>query len=355
MRRKILISLVVVILIAAIILFAFITPLHLSPDIGSWHQTTPYPFAVAYDQVRIAGNYIYVLGAGLTSIGNETDMTYYAPINQSGIGNWKRTTDTPANAIIQEQCIVYDLKVYCIGAYGDSSYFASISSNGISLWSKTTAYPINVTDGTQCFNQGSLMCCVGGNVGNNLTNNTFCSHLGNSGISAWNKSSNYPTGISKERVAVYGDYVYSIGGVNRTIPYFVNSRTINLYAISNASYYAKINPGGIGNWIKTTDYPFTTRSNGLTAYKGYLYGVGGLHCIYTGTGQTCSTLSEVFYAPISSTGIGNWSTSVHPYPFEVFHQGCAQTGNIFYCIGGIQTNINIPYSDAYYANLSGGA
>jgi hypothetical protein len=354
MKRRILIGLMVV-LIAVIMLLAFIMVLHPSPDIGSWHQTTSYPFQVAYDQVRISGNYIYVLGAGSTGNGNGTAITYYAPITQNGFGNWTRTTDTPSNAIVQYQCVVYDSKIYCIGSYNSSSYFANLSSNGISPWSKTTPYPINVTDGTQCFNQKDLMCCIGGSEGNNITNNTYCAHLGKSGISTWNKSSSYPTGIAKQRIAVYEGYVYSIGGLNRTIPYHVGNMTINLYAISNSSYYAKINSGGIGAWVKTTDYPYATRSIGLIAYKGYLYGVGGLSCVYSRLGQTCTTLSDVFYAPISSTGIGSWSTSANPYPFGVFHQGCDQTNGKIYCIGGIQTNINVPYSDAFYANLSGGA
>lgn len=332
---------VIALLVAGVVLFA-ISPM-------KWHSATPYPFAVAYDQVVVSGNYIYVLGAGLTTNGSETNMTYYAKITQNGILNWVRTTDTPASIIFQNSCVTYKSKAYCIGS-GDSSYFANLSPTGVGPWSKTTAYPENVTD-AQCFNQGNLMCCVGGMVRKFITNNTRCAFLTDTGIGAWTNSTSYPIKVAKQRMIAYNGYVYSIGGLNRTLQYTINGKFTLLYAISNSVYYAKITSSGVGSWIKTTDYPYATRSIGLTAYNGHIYGIGGLNCTYTTDYVNCATLNETYYAALSSSGIGAWSAKT-PYPFAVFHEGCAQVQGELYCIGGMQTNVNEPYSNVYYTDLS---
>jgi len=250
----------------------------------------------------------------------------------------------PVNTISQSGCIVYDGKIYCVGLNKDSSYFSHILQNGsLGLWNRTTSYPVNISDGEQCFNQSNLFCCVGGITNKGLTNNTYCSYLENSGISAWTKSTNYPIAIAKQRMSIYEGYVYSVGGENSTAG-----------NTTDFCYYAKINSDGIGSWIKTTSYPDSLRSLGLTTYKGYVCGIGGIHCAGEGLAGSwiCSTLDEVFCAPISSIGIGTWIASSNAYPLPILHQGCVQLNRKYYCAGGIQANINIPHSEVYYADLN---
>jgi hypothetical protein len=308
-----------------------------NPDIGSWHQTTSYPIGIGYMQALTYGNRIYVLGGAATNLTYLSNNVYYAQFLQNGnLSAWIQAINMPSNAVSQSSCALYNGKIYCIGLNDDSSYFSQILQNGsLGAWSKTTPYPIDISEGEQCFNQSNLFCCVGGTTDRGLLiSDTYCSHLEDSGIGAWTKSTSYPVAISKQRMAVYDGYVYSVAG------------SVGVSVNRDESYYAKINPDGIGNWTQTTSYPLLVRSFGLTTYKGYIYGVGGLTC------GGCVAESRVFYAPISSNGIGAWSISANPYKNVVFHQACVQKNGRYYCIGG-ENDSYVPYPDVYYANLNG--
>jgi hypothetical protein len=307
-----------------------------NPDIGNWHQTTSYPIGIGYMQALTYGNYVYVLGGSATNLTYLSNNVYYSQFLLNGnLSVWTQAINMPSNAVGQNGCTAYDGKIYCIGLNNDSSYFSQILQNGsLGEWSRTTPYPINMSGGEQCFNQSDLFCCVGGTTNTGLViSDTYCSYLEDSGISAWTKSTSYPIPISKQRMSVYDGYVYSVGGSA--------GGSINV----DESYYAKINSDGIGDWTKTTSYPLLIRSFGLTTYNEHIYGVGGLVC------GRCFAEYRVFYAPISSNGIGAWSMSENPYQNAVFHQACVQKNGKFYCIGG-EENSSYAYPDVYYADLN---
>jgi hypothetical protein len=313
-------------------------------DTGPWMNTTPYPIGIGYDQVKTSGNYIYVFGAGAASgayPNHETNVSFYAPITSKGIGNWIVTTNTPTGAIVQTVCTAYDSKAYCAG--DPHSYFANLSSSGIGQWIETT--PLTVGDGTQCFNYRDYMCCVGG-FAPSATSATYCAYLSGNGIGRWTPSTPYPEAITKQRMAIYNDTLYSIGGI-----------TDGTYGQINDSFYAPLTPNGIGNWTRMIDFPIQVRSFALTAYEGYLYAVGGIYNNYdnpdNGAGSYLAALDKginVFYAPIRSDGIGKWIASVHAYPYAaVYHLGCAQNDGSYYCVGGMG-----PTVDAFFTSLAFG-
>jgi len=68
----------------------------------------------------------------------------------------------------------------------------------------------------------------------------------------------------------------------------------------NQVYYAPVSSTGIGTWQATTSYPVGMTYDGCSIYNGYIYCVG--------TAST-SSANQVYYAPVSSTGIGTWQSN----------------------------------------------
>ena len=96
-----------------------------------------------------------------------------------------------------------------------------------------------------------------------------------------------------------------------------------IYCVGAASspiqqvYYAPISSTGIGTWSNTTSYPVEMYAAGCSISDGYIYCVG--------TRKTASE-AQVYYAPISSTGIGTW-TSTTSYPIPMFGAWCEIPGS----------------------------
>jgi hypothetical protein len=132
--------------------------------------------------------------------------------------------------------------------------------------------------------------------------------------------------------AIYAGYIYCVGGED------VGATP------DNSVYYAPISGGTIGTWTSTTPYPVPVDGHSCAASTGYIYCVGGI----PGTGPT--VYNSVYYAPISSLGVGTW-LSATSYPIAITLQSCAvsnqSTGNYLYCVGGSPTGggiVNSIYS-----------
>jgi hypothetical protein len=90
-------------------------------------------------------------------------------------------------------------------------------------------------------------------------------------------------------------------------------------------------------WGATTSYPVNVTGQSCVTYSGYIYCVGGY------IGQNPS--DPVYYAPISSAGVGTWVRSSNNYPISVYDESCVvgtsttlfgTTASII-CVGG-ETN-----------------
>ena len=111
---------------------------------------------------------------------------------------------------------------------------------------------------------------------------------------------------------------------------------------TNASYFAALLPdGGISGWAATTSYPFPVFSQSCVGWGGYIYCVGGYQ-----TGGLPTSL--VYFAELSSSGIGAWRASAS-YPTNVTSQSCVPTGGYLYCIGGI-TDSKPPVSSSVFSS-----
>jgi len=143
-------------------------------------------------------------------------------------------------------------------------------------------------------------------------------------LGAWANTTSYPTNVSSQSCSISDSYIYCVGGFNGT-------------AITRATYFAQITPSGIGNWTQTTPYPIYVADGSCTTYQNHIYCVGGASVDDT-------VLDASFFAPISASGIGNWTrTSV--YPIQVAKQSCIAYGGNIYCIGGSNS---YSYSSAVY-------
>ena len=120
---------------------------------------------------------------------------------------------------------------------------------------------------------------------------------------------------------------------------------------SDSVYHAPLTSSGIGNWTASqSPYPEPIMFTSCVGYSGYVYCVGGTH---TGTGNDTSSS---YFAPASNGGLGKW-TGTSPYPVTTDSQSCVAASGQVYCVGGqnetsgsssSQTDSN----SVWYASLS---
>ena len=286
--------------IAIIAVVAVSALLPSGPSSSAWSEAAAYPLEVAGtygiggQQCGSSGQYVYCVG-GTDPNGGPTHDTYYAAVSSTGnISGWTAGSSTYPQNIANQSCIASSGYLYCVGgtyddAYDDvaASYFAPVNGNGSAgTWTQTTAYPIPV-DTESC-------------------------------------------------VASTG-YIYCVGGYNETDGTAADSDP------SNSIWYAPISSSGIGNWTATTAYPEATYLPSCTAASGYIYCVGGAD---SSTGNAANT---VYYAALSSSGVGSWSQTTN-YPIAASAQACVTSGGDIYCVAG-ETQSGFS-SAVYYAPIS---
>lgn len=295
------------------------TPHAAGQTLGAWNATTGLPpgasQASSYGtSCATHAGYVYCLA------GNNA---YYASISLSGIGIWSSTTSYPRNPetgpteqTVSEICVTSSGYIYCIGGEGtgsgskpsDAVVYAPVSSSGIGSWAGTTHYPI-AGPVASCVVSGGYIYCIKG------VQTYYAPILPNGGVGTWNQTMDYPT--TNPGCVASGPYIYCIGG--------------------STSYYASASSSGVGPWTTTTAFPVSMYgSTCAVSLDSYLYCIGG----YSGAGYQ----NLVYYAPLSSSGIGNW-TATTSYPATNFADavGCMIPDDYIYCIG---------YQSSYFAPIT---
>ena len=107
-----------------------------------------------------------------------------------------------------------------------------------------------------------------------------------------------------------------------TMPYIycVGDGSIAPY---NVVYYAPVSTTGIGTWQSTTNYPIGFDNAGCVINGSYIYCNGGAYTY---------PYNQVYYAPVSTAGIGTW-TQTTSYPVAMYYAGCSAYNNYIYCVG----------------------
>lgn len=251
------------------------------------------------------------------------------PLDQAGaasFGQWTSTTSYPIH-VAGDSCVTYSDYMYCVGGFDangddyDASYYAQLSPSGVGSWSAATPYPEKV-DSATCFTEAATIYCVGGENATRVLSNVYTTSVSPSGLGKWSSAAAYPHDIASASCVVDSGYVYCVGGFNM------------LGESSSSTYYASVS-SGISAWMSTTPYPFNIFTVPCVTQANYIYCVAGEQENTVGaTGaNTNFPTDQVYYAPLSSSGIGSWSVS-SAYPQALASPSCVAYSNDVYCVGG---------------------
>lgn len=348
-RKIIIIAVVVVVVILAV--FAYEATL--GPGPSPWAQAANYPlqlagsYAVAGQQCFNSTSYIYCIGGQDAASGPRSNV-FSASVSLApshNITGWVSDHNSYPQNMDGGSCVAYAGYVYCVGGSYDSapddtasSYYAPIEANGtIGTWTSTTPYPIPI-DTQYCAAYSARIYCVAGVNETDGTssdaapsNSVWYASLSSSGIGAWGQSTAYPSNVYYPSCFSYGGYIYCLGGADS------NDNSVS------ADYYAALTPTGVGSWTSTTAYPISMSGQACAFSSGYIYCVGGQ------TGDNPASYSyAVYYAPVSSAGIGSWKQS-GPYPISV-GTTCVISSGYMYCVGGFESSQNV--ESTYYIALT---
>ena len=270
----------------------FYAPISPTGAVGPWTETTDYGttsgtsgsggLAVAFATCVEDDGYIFCIGGDINNMPFTTDQVFYAKLSSSGVGPWTQTTSYPEYDS-QMACAVDNNYVYCLsGPFPSGTYYAQLYANGVGPWTMTTPY---------------------GKV---------------------SYDSNYP-GVRAEGsnscVASSG-YIYCVGGFT--------------FNPESQVWYAPVNSSGVGGWSETTDYGAQTGTNGTGGLHLYESGcaayLGSIICVDGDLKSTQGT-SDVFYAALSSTGVGHWNQTTSYGSPELASYGVSISVSGGYLIG----------------------
>lgn len=319
-----------------------------------WLTGDQYPislggvYAVSGQQCLNSTSYIYCIG-GVDYQGGPRNSVYVSSSLSSSSANitsWTAASNSYPSVINGQSCITYSSYVYCVGGSYDSSgddiassYYASLGSGTVGTWNATTAFPIPV-DSQACVASSSYIYCVGGenetdgqNADSIWTSSVWYAPLSSSGIGNWTQTNAYPANVYFPSCAAYAGYIYCVGGLDSSGDALTTS------------YYASLSSSGVGSWSSTTAYPAALQGQYCVTASGNLYCVGG-----EGSSSGSYT-NAVYYASVSSSGIGKWAQSAANYPDSATTE-CAVSSSHIYCVGGSDGSSNTETGGVYYAALS---
>jgi len=320
--------------------------------VGAWVPTKCYPFPTSSQSCASSGGYVYCVGGDVRA--NSTNAVYFAPVSSAGVGAWSATTSYPV-PVLGESCQISSGYIYCVGGQesttvlsevlADSVYYAPVSSSGVGAWTQTSSYPTSIAYQACAVSPGQIYCVGGfsnsavGRVSQGAsgvatilgtTNASYYADITSSGLGAWTQTTTYPLVDDGQSCEISSGFIYCVGGSTvelRTTSSGGTSTQAFTPATLNSTYYAPVSASGIGNWTATTAYPTTIYDQSCEVSSSEMYCVGG------DTVLSPSAVSSVYVAPVSSTGIGAWSQTTS-YPIALDAQACSISDGSIFCIGG---------------------
>lgn len=241
--------------------------------------------------------------------------------------------------------VIILLAVVLVGLVVLNLYSSFSSSPSGEAWHSTNAYPLQ-TGGTvgvvgqSCVDSAGYVYCIGGEDANDTpTSAVYYAPASSSGVGNWSLSANpYPQSIVFQSCASTSGYVYCVGGSHDSSG-----------DDTAAAYYASLTPTGVGNWIQTTSFPVPIDALSCVTTGGSLYCLGGENET-AGTSANTAMTSSVWYAPVSSQGIGTWTRAPN-YPVNLYFPSCSAVGSYVYCIGGENAQ-DSPQNSTYYSYVT---
>ena len=107
-------------------------------------------------------------------------------------------------------------------------------------------------------------------------------------------------------------------------------------------FYAPLSASGIGRWAQTTSFPESTSLPPCVVDSSYIY------CVAQNSTGFAFPAGDTYFARLTAGGVGSWteSTRMPNYPL-----GCVASGGYAYCFGGVCLEVSCK-DFAYYAPLS---
>jgi hypothetical protein len=258
-----------------------------------------------------------------------------------------------AFGIAGEQCVSTASSIYCIGGQdvkggprSEVYYASAISSSGnITGWALSSSpYPRTI-DGESCVLSSGLIYCVGGSYdepGDDLSSSYYASVTASGSMGSWSPTTAFPIPADSQSCVASSSYVYCVGGNNETDG--LNADATD----TNSVWYAPLSASGIGNWSLTTPYPSNDYYPSCFASGSDIYCLGGAD-------SNDNSLGTAYYATLSPSGVGAW-TSTTSYPVAGTGQSCVISSGDILCVGGETSGGQSPkYTNAvYYAPISAG-
>jgi hypothetical protein len=352
---KTLIVLVVIAAVAIAGIFAYSMLSTPQPACTStWKCAAPYPLqgsgvvGVAGQPCGANSTNVYCIG-GVDASGGPRNDVYTATISASGnITGWRRDLSTYPQNVTGQACAPISGYIYCVGGIHDiseddlsASYYTKLLANGsLGAWLSTTPYPTPI-DSESCVGWSLHIYCISGNneTGGSQSNaapssTVWFASVNSSGIEGWARTTPYPSGIYVPSCYATGGYVYCLNGSDS------NGDPLG------TTYFAPLTADGVGRWAVTTAYPVAAVGPSCVIASGYIYCVGG----ETAGGESPTFTNFVYFAQISSSGIGPWTQGAS-YPRNV-GTSCAMLQENIYCVGGFDESTPGLESVVNYASLS---
>jgi hypothetical protein len=337
-----------VVILAGLVALNFYSGFSGSPNPGGWRAGPAYPLTIGASPgvlgqscVDSAG-YVYCIG-GEDANDTPTASVYFAPVSDSGLGNWSLSANPYPTPIVFQSCAASSGFVYCVGGVHDTlgsdtaaSFYSTLSPAGVGAWSAGTPFPIPA-DALSCVTSSGDIYCVGGenetsgaSATTQISRSVWFAPVSPSGIGAWSRASDYPTDLYFPSCSGLGSYVYCVGGED------------SQHDPQNSTYYSYVTPSGMGAWTAGPDYPIQTIAGSCSPVESTIYCVGGLQA----GGETTGA---VYYSAIGSSGMGKWQPGP-TYPSSIA-TNCASNLSVLYCVGGYAAGSG-PTGDSNFVSLN---
>ncbi|MDA4137035.1 MAG: hypothetical protein OK449_08610 [Thaumarchaeota archaeon] len=326
-------------------------------SISPWGSTTNYPVNVDDQSCAVYSGYIYCVGGDIGF--NPSNPVYYAPVSSAGIGTWVRSPNNYPLGIYAQSCVIGTVTsqfggttadIYCVGGEDsngngvDSVYAASVSASGVGSWIALASYPTGISHSSCVVSEEQYtsppplklkstvpyITCVGGITDSDFTGVVWTF---SDGTGTWSEDTAYPLPVGEQSCVYDSSYIYCVGG------YILSGGN---QFVSNGVDFAPVSSSGVGPWASTTHYPDSDiEAASCVAYSGYMYCVGGQV-------QNQPT-AGVYYAALSSSGVGTWTTG-NSYPFGLL--GIQRASNLCALYPGSDGYIFCVGNNAFFASES---
>ena len=286
----------------------YTAPINGDGTLGTWTTGTALPVTMAYHQVIVTSNRVYILGG--YQAGSFSANIYTAPINSDGtLGTWVGLGTLPG-PLGQSQAIITKNRVYLMGGHNGSAfvstvYTTTINSDGtLNNWTSATSLPSAFGNTQAIVTKNRVYLCSGYNGG--WTNTVYTAAINADGtLGAWSSATSMPGTLAWSHSYTTKNRAYMFGGYNGS-------------ANTAVAYSADIlQDGTLGAWTTNSSLVVNAGSGQLICTNNRLYLLGGENGASINTVQT-AVIAEGMndYSSYYAADTGTYTTAGSGKPWQ---------------------------------------